>query len=301
MRELTDILQKRILPTLRSGAGRILTPGETPFLEVVADSQAHFIEAYQPQHHPFFEMMWMLRGTAHLKVEGQIYETTAGDLSFLPPFIAHADVYERRTAEYESLWFSHSPGSLAVSHFYYKPFGHTKGRVIARLAAEKEIMGMFFALQREGLRRDSYSEEATRAFLFQFAILILRTVENQPEESPAAGELSIRVRRYLEQNYAKQVTLESIAKSLELSPNYIATVFKKETGQTILETLTAIRMARAVPLLLQDNLPVAAVAKAVGYGSAEHFSRTFSRLKGVAPTRYGRKEGSGRNVMKAED
>lgn len=303
MQTLLEMLRKRILPLVRKEPGRILVPGEAPFLEAIPDLQTHFIEAYRPQHHSHFEVMWLLRGTAHLQVEGRIYEVAAGDLCFLPPFISHADVYERRTPEYESIWFSYTPGTMGAAHFLYKPFGKCKAHSLGRISTGDEILSVFLALQREGLRHDEFKEEATHALILQFAITLIRTLEGKGKETlpPAEGELASRVQRYLEENYSREVSLKNIAEMLALSPNYVATLFKAETGQTIVEALTAIRMRHAVRLLLQDGLPVKQVAKSVGYGSAEHFSRTFRRINGVSPTRYGRREGSVRHVMKSED
>lgn len=93
---------------------------------------------------------------------------------------------------------------------------------------------------------------------------------------------------YLHSNYAKDISLQDIAKDIHLSRNYLATVFKQETGKTIGEALTIIRLERSKLLLAEGRLSINEIAKEIGYHSSEHFCRIFRRYEKIAPSRYGK-------------
>ncbi|MER5731557.1 AraC family transcriptional regulator [Streptomyces sp. NPDC002138] len=61
---------------------------------------------------------------------------------------------------------------------------------------------------------------------------------------------------------------------------------RRSTGEGVKEYLLGIRLSRAKELLARTDLPVAGVARRVGYEDAAYFSRLFSRRVGVAPGRF---------------
>ncbi|MFJ7157182.1 helix-turn-helix domain-containing protein [Streptomyces sp. NPDC101118] len=63
-------------------------------------------------------------------------------------------------------------------------------------------------------------------------------------------------------------------------------VVRRITGEGVKEYLLGIRLDRAKELLVRTDLPVAGVARRVGYEDASYFSRLFSRRVGVAPVRF---------------
>ncbi|MEV8530599.1 AraC family transcriptional regulator [Streptomyces sp. NPDC051211] len=61
---------------------------------------------------------------------------------------------------------------------------------------------------------------------------------------------------------------------------------RRSTGEGVKEYLLGIRLTRAKELLARTDLPVAGVARRVGYPDAAYFSRLFSRRVGVSPVRF---------------
>ncbi len=84
-------------------------------------------------------------------------------------------------------------------------------------------------------------------------------------------------------NLSKELTLHSLAEQLNISPGYLSSLFKKETGQTLTAFITEKRMALGASLLKKTNMQVQTVAQYCGIADVNYFSRLFKRVKGISP------------------
>jgi AraC family transcriptional regulator len=85
---------------------------------------------------------------------------------------------------------------------------------------------------------------------------------------------------------ARSPGLEELAAAAAFSPYHFHRIYREITGETPAETLARERLSRAAVLLVRDALPVAAVAKRCGYGSAAAFTRAFRAAYGTPPAAY---------------
>ena len=99
----------------------------------------------------------------------------------------------------------------------------------------------------------------------------------------------------ISRNFADEnLSLAAVAHSIATSRRQLQRVFA-EQGTSFRTELQRVRMAHAAHLLRQEALPVAAVARAVGYRQAAQFSKAFRRHHGHPPSearRGGRAQGS---------
>lgn len=96
------------------------------------------------------------------------------------------------------------------------------------------------------------------------------------------------VRDYLEKNYMHVCSVEEMAEGIHLSPNYLRSLFKAGTGQTILEYMTDFRLRKACEFLKDKSLKVKDVSLMVGYENVSYFSQIFAKRYGVTPNEYRR-------------
>jgi YesN/AraC family two-component response regulator len=74
---------------------------------------------------------------------------------------------------------------------------------------------------------------------------------------------------------------------MNLHPNYISSLFKKETGHTFVNYLNMLRIKEAQKLLLaQRDLPVCAIGQQVGYDNKHYFTKVFKKYTGTTPGAY---------------
>jgi YesN/AraC family two-component response regulator len=101
-----------------------------------------------------------------------------------------------------------------------------------------------------------------------------------------SNRVAEKVIRIINDCYDQDITIEMIAKKVYLSPNYIRRIFKSETGQTILQYMTRVRLEKAVELMKDPSLKISDISQKVGYGSVSYFGQIFKQYYGVSPKEY---------------
>lgn len=117
--------------------------------------------------------------------------------------------------------------------------------------------------------------------------------EDAPEESENSQTALVmaHVRRYLEDNYMFDLSLDSVGEILHISPAYLSAQFKKYQKMNFLDCLTELRINAAKELLADPFRSSAEVASMVGYEDASYFARAFKKRTCMTPTQYRRQAG----------
>ena len=105
-----------------------------------------------------------------------------------------------------------------------------------------------------------------------------------------AGTIHVRrAMRFMAQNYFREIDIADIAGHVGIAEGYLSRLFKKSGGQTVVQYLTGIRIAKAKMLLEKTGLPVVDVSGAVGVPSRRYFNELFKKQTGMTPGEYRRK------------
>lgn len=94
-----------------------------------------------------------------------------------------------------------------------------------------------------------------------------------------------KIRQYIDAHYHQEITAETLSRRYGYTPSYINRIFKRDSGTTPLQYVTALRMERAKELLLQD-IDIKKIAAATGYEDARYFSRVFKNETGLTPSAW---------------
>jgi YesN/AraC family two-component response regulator len=109
-----------------------------------------------------------------------------------------------------------------------------------------------------------------------------------PEDRRSRMSRNIRkVLAYIDGHYMHDLSLDMISEHVELHPNYISSLFKKETGLTFIHYLHLYRIKKAKQLILSDEeLSFQEISEQVGYENARHFFSVFKKYTGVTPGEF---------------
>ena len=128
-----------------------------------------------------------------------------------------------------------------------------------------------------------------------YLLLILHYVEQEclAESSAVArprNETVEQVCAYLAANYRQKFSLTEVAARFYLSPYYLSRLFRRVTGQSIVDYLNNRRIESAQKLLETTELSISAIAEQTGFASAAHFRRVFREVTDISPLQYRKKQ-----------
>ncbi|SMP63449.1 response regulator transcription factor [Anoxynatronum buryatiense] len=107
------------------------------------------------------------------------------------------------------------------------------------------------------------------------------------EDGSRSGLKSIRqAKKYIEENYMNQLTLEEVGTHIGFNACYFSSVFKKETGSSFVEYLSKTRIEKAKALLKESDLRILDVSLMVGYNDVKYFTKSFKKHTGLQPNEY---------------
>ncbi|WP_308634969.1 response regulator [Paenibacillus silvisoli] len=93
--------------------------------------------------------------------------------------------------------------------------------------------------------------------------------------------------KYIRGNYSdKEISVQLLAEHIHLTPTYLSALFKKETGKTISEFITEVRIEKSANLLMEPQSKLYDVADQSGYSDANYFAKAFKKIKGMTPSQF---------------
>lgn len=110
---------------------------------------------------------------------------------------------------------------------------------------------------------------------------------SMPDVVTVRSHCVLRAAEIIKQRYQQPLTTSTLAAELGRDRSYLATLFRRETGQTLHRYITDVRLQDAAERILQGE-KIEAVALQVGYRSKKSFYRQFRARTGLTPTAFRR-------------
>ncbi len=96
----------------------------------------------------------------------------------------------------------------------------------------------------------------------------------------------LKLQRYITNHIDEKLYLEDLSEEVNLAPEYLCRLFKKETHLTINQYIQQLRINEAIWLLRYSDKPIVDIAQSVGFQNQSHFAHTFQKHTGQTPTNY---------------
>ncbi|MEK4850715.1 helix-turn-helix domain-containing protein [Paenibacillus sp. FSL H7-0756] len=101
--------------------------------------------------------------------------------------------------------------------------------------------------------------------------------------------ISGQMKDIIHNEFMTELTLEVCAARLNYHPNYLKTVFRKETGANFSEYLSLYRLNQSKCWLLETEMKIAEIAAKIGYQNAQNYIRYFRKMENMTPGEYRKK------------
>lgn len=108
-------------------------------------------------------------------------------------------------------------------------------------------------------------------------------ISSVEEESFGTANTIGKIKKYIEENYMKDIGLEDIASAVGFDKSYIGRIFKKSEGKTIMNYVLEYRIEKANSLI-KKGMSVSEVSYAVGFNDPAYFSKCFKKVTGTSPS-----------------
>jgi len=255
--------------------------------------------------HDFVEIVYVISGSATHILGDNTYLVKKGDVVVVDPNEDHAFIPEKNGEEefltYDLMFTpdfldkkclgGHDFSSLADSFLFYSLFQenpqyHSSLYLIP--GCGYGLYTVFDNIYYEYHRKDLGYIDLIRIYVAQIIILLLRKLQKQKESALTGSQQALvqEVISYIENNYSYRIRAEEIASNMFFNRNYIAKLFKQETGRSIREFVSEIRIKEACKLLASTDMSIADIASACGFLDMKTFYQFFKKNTGFTPKAY---------------
>ena len=94
------------------------------------------------------------------------------------------------------------------------------------------------------------------------------------------------IKQYISDNLTSELTLDAIANHVHLAPQYVCSLFKKETGMTVTGFILKSRIDLAKMLILATNESICKISESCGFTDYCYFSHAFKKITGISARQY---------------
>lgn len=250
--------------------------------------------------HECFEILYCTQGAFRLRIGGQPFRLSPGDMALIDPMEAHhtqavdpgENAYIVLKFAPEVLYSAEQPLYELGALVPYLRFGATHQKIFS--GEEMRSAGMDAAVleiyQEFAQRRYGYTL-AARAGIGRLFVWILRRWHEKNEVealSDTAVRLLERAFTFIENNYAQEITMRDAARYCDMSYTSFSRFFSQYAQRGFAQTLTQVRLKKAMFLLLTTDLSTTEIAMQTGFSTASYFIQRFKEMNHMTPGRYRR-------------
>lgn len=232
------------------------------------------------------ELIYVVRGEVIIETGRRRQLTATGDMVLIPAGCLHRDVFDLSKGlevfmvffawkAARCFWRTVTPGVNAPLHL---PVGRDAARLIEELQR-----GLASGLETDRIIGRIHLLAILGMFLKHYGAPVPGTDATENYGRRRRQGLMLKARKYLQEHLAEEISLDNIARDLQVSSYYLSHVFSCESNFRLFEYLNQLRMERAMKLLKEGRLNVSEVAYAAGFNDCNYFSRVFHRHFGISP------------------
>lgn len=255
--------------------------------------------------HEYIEVVYIVSGSATHVIEDRSYATKKGDLYIInvntahmfcadkdatEPFVAYDLMF---TPEFfdQALAGNYTFESLGDSYMF-RSFAQNQEAAQEAIGVSGDLYTMFSQLfermyQEYRNRKIGYIE-IIRGYLLQVLITAIRLKDETKKSHSVCNREHVvqTVLEQIEQRYATRLTMQELADSVYLSPDYLGRIFREITGESISARIQRVRILHACHLLTATDRTVADIATECGFQDTKFFYSIFKKHIGIAPGDY---------------
>lgn len=128
-----------------------------------------------------------------------------------------------------------------------------------------------------------YQEEEVLAYFHALIHGVCENISNNEKAKRDNRQFSVQVMNYVKENYQNpDLNISITALHFKITPSYLSSLFKEQTGQSLLDYINRMRIER-VKELLMENYSLNEICEKTGFRSSGAMIRVFKKFTGITP------------------
>jgi len=280
-----DSLNNLLLTLSQRG---IVFYGKSSVIPPEAVSRQPYRQPFYPsQSHTHMELISRLEGEPAICVNGNWTIYRDNKVKVFVPGAYHTEHFSSPDKPYKMLWCTITTQTII---FHITAYTQLRGYSTStkRLALSPPMARKLWESTVDPELATSATEQAGFHYLLMEALYFcVKNAEIFPAETMEFHQQVIeQLKRYIEDYYWDDITLDSLAGIVHYSPGHLNSLFKKSTGIPLHRYINDVRMKKAGELLAAGSVLVRQAAEAVGIHDALYFSKKFRKHFGISPQNY---------------
>ena len=231
---------------------------------------------YPPMFHTHGELIYVVKGSVNICVDGQTHVMQSGEMSVVFPYLTHSYddapdsealiiLFDPMATAFDNTFLSKKPVQYYADGLPFYPMLSRAidlvhaGKIKTAMGYINAVIGEFLELtQMESA--DNTSEDAVTKILIHCA-----------------------------EHFTENITIESVSEALYLSPSYVSKIFSQKLKYGFREYINALRINKARSLLKSPDKRITDIMLSCGFVNQSSFNRVFRNICGISPKDYRRK------------
>lgn len=248
-------------------------------------------DMHRMHSHIFNELYFLNSGKRRYFINNSIYDVVPGNLVIIPKGVLH----KTTSVDYKAGFDRH--GVYFDDEIIKKLKLHLDEKLInAFLKSEclilpeaiaKSIRRQFELMNAEKETNDTYSKAFIENSLCCIILLAMRHgTKKALKQGEDFGQMQKAI-SYINEHYAEDITLKSVARILLMEETYFSKKFKQLTGLGFKEFLIQTRIKKAEELLATEiDMEISKISEKCGFSSSNYFGDAFKKINGISPRQY---------------
>lgn len=260
-------------------------------------------EFYQlPDSHSYWEMVYVDRGAVISNYDDIGHSIFEGQVVFHPPGSSHSHVSNKLVSN-SVLVVSFSSDSEFLREFHRKIFSvtDTSKKLLSLFMEECAISLGDIANNSGGIPKPlnmsceyDGSSQLLECYFVSFLLSLLRIggykkiEETDDSRSIISISFTELLKRYLNDNVYRMLTLKDLCRKFNLSQSNICKRWKETYHMGIIEYFTLLKIEESKRLIRLQKYSITQISHMLGYATIHHFSHSFKKIVGKSPSEYRR-------------
>lgn len=235
-----------------------------------------------PHAHQCTELFYVVSGRGEFRVEEIFFPVAENHLVVINPNVQHTETAVAQSPlEYIVL-------GIEGGEFLLKDWPDSRYCSIHCGEGDNEILWYINKILRELEARQEYAGAVAHYLLGILAVKLLRSVSlSVTAGTPKKANLECaHVKRYIDNHYKENITLDTLAEIAHLNKYYLAHNFTREYGISPINYLIARRIKESQYFLAQTNYSISEISRILGFSSPSYFSQSFVKAQKITPRQY---------------